>query len=330
MMDKYVDKIIRLYTEYEPGEPARSTFHQWLSGRDLARDKEAALHRVWKNTGGAATEDTLASLASLQIRHQALTGRKNAILPLFRYAAAIALLVCLSSIFLFKTKTAPELSFTEYSSRSRQAEQLILPDGSSVLLNSGSVILCPDTYGKTARTVYLAGEASFKVCRNKDLPFVVKSRKFSITALGTEFDVSSRPGDACFKATLISGSIEIRQDDRPARHVLNPNEQFVYSDITKRYTVAQVDPHDAIARQQGDLVFSGATLAEVLDALERRHDVSFLYRPEIFNSDRYSFHFRKHSSISCIMDIIMEVAGDFACEKTGDSYRIFRKGRKDI
>jgi ferric-dicitrate binding protein FerR (iron transport regulator) len=187
------------------------------------------------------------------------------------------------------------------------------------------MIMYPENYGKKTRTVYLVGEANFKVHKNEAVPFVVKSKNFSVTALGTEFDVLAYPEDACFKATLITGSIKIQQNSCSPGYILKPNEQFAYNDITQHYSIESVDLYDATSWQRNELVFNRATLVEVFDALERHYGVSFQYNSRIFNDDKYNFRFKKHTSVSCIMDIIMEVTGDFTCKKTGDSYHIIRK-----
>jgi ferric-dicitrate binding protein FerR (iron transport regulator) len=309
-------------------EPAKSLFHRWLSDKNLPREKDDALLSLWESTDSVVTQDTLTSLASLQIRHQSQSERKNVMLRIFRYAAVVALLALISSLLIYNTfKTVPETVFVEYYSSSEQTEQLRLPDGSIVRLNSGSMIMYPETYGKGTRTVYLTGEANFKVHKNKSAPFIVKSKNFSVTALGTEFDIAARPEDSYFRATLITGSVLVQQNNHPSGYILKPSEQFAYNAITKRYTVESVDLYDATSWQRGELVFDRATLVEVFDALERHYGVSFQYNSRIFNEDKYNFRFKKHVPISCIMDIIMEVTGDFTCKKTGDSYRIVRKNK---
>lgn len=49
--------------------------------------------------------------------------------------------------------------------------KVILPDGSTVVLNSGSVLKYPLSYGKKERNVHLVGEGYFEVAK--------MSKKFS-------------------------------------------------------------------------------------------------------------------------------------------------------
>ncbi|MDR0824952.1 MAG: FecR domain-containing protein, partial [Prevotella sp.] len=271
-MNDYISKIIDLYTKSKLEEPLKSEFHKWLVDSELSADKEDELFRLWNQTYNVATEDTLVSLTSVQAKAQFYKERKHTKLVVWRYVAAIALVIVISSAYIFTKKTSPEPNYIEYFSDSKQfGDTMILPDGSIVQANTGTVILYAESYGEKTRTVYLLGEANFKVRKNADVPFIVKSKDFSVTALGTEFDVSSYPDDSCFKTTLISGSVKVQQQGSPADYILNVNEQFVYSKQNKWRSIAQVDIYEATAWQRGELVFNGATIKEILNVLERKY-----------------------------------------------------------
>ena len=87
--------------------------------------------------------------------------------------------------------------------------QVILPDGTEVILNSKTTLLYPEQFRGDTRSVYLIGEADFKVKPDKEHPFIVKSNGFQVTALGTEFNVEAYADDACLPATLLSGSVRV-------------------------------------------------------------------------------------------------------------------------
>ena len=86
---------------------------------------------------------------------------------------------------------------------------LTLPDGTKVQLNSKSTRLYPQEVTGDSRSVFLLGEANFKVKPDKKRPFIVKSNDLQITALGTEFNVSAYPESQEIATTLISGSIRV-------------------------------------------------------------------------------------------------------------------------
>ncbi|MDR0824950.1 MAG: DUF4974 domain-containing protein [Prevotella sp.] len=328
--EKYINKIVDLYSKSKIEGSAKDEFHEWLTDEQFAEEKNNALFALWEQTEDVANEDIFASFASLQSKAELRTEKKNTLLlTMWRYGAAIAivLIVAVTSAFIFTGKTSSDvnMNMNEFYSQIGESDTITLPDGSIVYVNSKTVILYPESFGKETRTIYLLGEAHFKVLKNEDIPFIVKANEFSVTALGTEFDVSSYPEDALSKATLISGSISVRQNNNQTEYILKAGDQFVREKQTGKCAISQVDVFDATARQRGELVFRDATIVEILTVLERNYAISFQYKKDIFNEDKYSFHFKKSATLPEIMDVIKKVADDFEYKEAGDSYYINTK-----
>lgn len=323
-MNEYVNKIIELYTKSKLGKSAREEFHNWLADDELSEEKENALLQLWDQTEATATKDTLESLAALKSKARQKNEQKKRSLIIWRYAAAIVFMVCISSIYIFTGNRSSESGLVEHFSRSSGVETLTLPDGTLVQTNSKTILLYPENFGEETRTVYLSGEANFKVVKNKNIPFVVKSKDFSVTALGTEFDISSYMEDSFFKTTLIEGSVKIEQKGNEVDYILKPKDQFIFNEPDEAYNISKVDLYEATAWQRGELVFRSVTIEEVLQSLERKYSVSFQYRSNVFNNDKYNFRFKKESSLNDIMDIIRSVEGNFSYRIIEDSVYINR------
>ncbi|MBK5213291.1 MAG: FecR family protein [Flavobacteriaceae bacterium] len=90
-----------------------------------------------------------------------------------------------------------------------QTETFSLPDGSEVVLNSGSEI----TYNKKkwdhSRELSLEGEAYFKV--TKGSKFSVKTAEGTVSVLGTQFNVSAR--DEIFEVACYEGLVSVAFND---------------------------------------------------------------------------------------------------------------------
>jgi ferric-dicitrate binding protein FerR (iron transport regulator) len=113
---------------------------------------------------------------------------------------------------------------TQYGTRTK----LLLPDGTSVWLNSGSRLTYDSTYGEANREVSLTGEAFFDVAKNKQIPFVIHTGKINIKVLGTAFNVKSYPGDRTIETSLIQGRIEVTfKDHSQSSVILHPNQKLV-------------------------------------------------------------------------------------------------------
>jgi transmembrane sensor len=82
---------------------------------------------------------------------------------------------------------------------------LRLPDGTVVMLNSGSVISFPFSFTGSKREVKIEGEAYFTIAQDASKPFYVNTPKGQIRVLGTEFNINTY--DDREKVSLVNGSV---------------------------------------------------------------------------------------------------------------------------
>lgn len=120
--------------------------------------------------------------------------------------------------------------------------QLTLPDGTTVHLNSGSKFSYPAVFSKTERTVYLEGEAFFKVKTNKEKPFVVNTKEATIKAYGTEFNVNAYEDEPVVTATLVEGIITVTPKNNFEQEVvLKPKEHAVIQKARGKVSITTND-----------------------------------------------------------------------------------------
>jgi ferric-dicitrate binding protein FerR (iron transport regulator) len=331
-MNKHIHNIIGLFAKSGVENPIKGQFHEWLIDNKSAEEKEDALFSLWNSTEGTSTEhDSLAALERLKIKAQtenqfSTAEKKNPKLVIWKYTAAIIIALCITSAYILTQKNTSEINFAEHYSPAGHSEKITLPDGSVVLTNSGSIILYPKSFGKDTRTLYMSGEANFKVQKNGKIPFIVKSREFTVTALGTEFDVSSYPEDNYYRATLINGVVKVKHDNDAADHILRAGDQFSFDKKTGKHTVYQTDISEAIAWQRGELIFRGVTIKDIIKVLERKYAVTFQYKPNTIDNDKYNFRFNRDASLTEILDIIKTVSGGFRYKKIDNIYYLTSKG----
>ena len=88
--------------------------------------------------------------------------------------------------------------------------KVILSDETQVYMNAGSRLRYPNRFRKDGlREVFLSGEAYFKVSKNKDVPFLVRTDNTSAEVFGTEFNISSYPEDENTNIVLVEGSLGV-------------------------------------------------------------------------------------------------------------------------
>ncbi|MGQ7868854.1 FecR family protein [Sunxiuqinia sp. sy24] len=107
-----------------------------------------------------------------------------------------------------------------------------LPDGSTVILNAGSVLKYSGDFGKDIREVSLEGEAFFEVAKDKSKRFQVRTSDITVKAYGTKFNVKSYGDEKTIETTLVEGSISIvknrEQKTKQNELFLKPQEQLVF------------------------------------------------------------------------------------------------------
>ncbi len=123
-------------------------------------------------------------------------------------------------------KDANEISINP-GSRTR----IQLPDGSQVWINSGSKLTYDNSFKGNTREVQLDGEAYFDVVKDAARPFIVHTSGIDIKVLGTAFNVKAYKIEPVIEATLIHGSIEVINQNRPGAPgvMLKPHEKLIYN-----------------------------------------------------------------------------------------------------
>ena len=314
-MKNYIQKIINVFTASEHSENVTKEVHQWLVDEEHADEKDTALNTLWKETEGKVDAGTWTSLENVyhKVGVSADTKKQYRLFP-WKYAAAVAMFVKTVSGTFLLTKNAFEektVAMIEQYIPDGKTHEFELPDGSRVHVNSGTLLLYPDAFKGDTRTVYLIGEADFKVKKNPDKPFIVRSANMSVTALGTEFNVAAYPEDPEIVATLIQGKVKVDYEQSDNSYILSPWQQVVYNRKTAQSKVADANLEDVTAWKRGQIIFRGSTMEEILLTLERRFDITFQYNTNLFTNDEYNFSFSKNTDIGEVMEVIKEVTGKF-------------------
>lgn len=89
-------------------------------------------------------------------------------------------------------------------------KELVLPDGSQIVLNACSQLQYPTEFVGNIRDVQLNGEAYFKITSDPQKPFQVQTAAFQIEVLGTEFNVKSYPHDQIQSVEVEEGKVQVK------------------------------------------------------------------------------------------------------------------------
>lgn len=170
-------------------------------------------------------------------------------------------------------------SFNTLSTPTGGQYNIVLADGTKVYLNTVSSIKYPTQFNGDQRIVELEGEAYFEVAKNKNKPFIVKSRNQSIEVLGTHFNVHAYNNESFIKTTLLEGSVAVNYKNQKA--ILKPGQQSNVSEDFNKIAIRKVDTEAAIAWKNGRFKFDNADLKTVMKQLERWYGIKVEYRGDV-------------------------------------------------
>lgn len=171
--------------------------------------------------------------------------------------------------------------------------KVVLADGSSVYLNSGSKLTFPQTFNYQAeRQVTLEGEGYFEVAKNKEQPFVVQANRLKIKVLGTKFNVDAYNDNTSVSVALVEGSVELQ--DNSGKHdntpmSLAPNQIATLEVESQKLTKTDVDDlNKYIAWINGRIVFFGDPIQTVVKKLSKWYNVDIVISDKRLENYRFT------------------------------------------
>jgi transmembrane sensor len=200
-----------------------------------------------------------------------------------KVAAILILPLLVYSIYLTSRtsslNSSEELVWQTIKTPAGMQTDFILPDGSHVWLNSGTILKYPLSFASDKRQVDLTGEAFFDVIKDASHPFLVKAGKMNIEVKGTRFNVLNYQDETLTKLILESGSVRLFSGDYDNRKTITnikPGEIAVLNTATNQLSVSKVDVEKYTAWKEGLLIFRDDQMDEVVRKLNRWFNVEII------------------------------------------------------
>lgn len=163
-----------------------------------------------------------------------------------------------------KEKTFVNQIVVPYGKRSK----IILPDGSSLWINSGSCISYASDFAVN-RKLNVQGEVYLDVRKDAIHPFVVKTNRLEVTVLGTSFNVTDYAEDTETSVVLVQGSVDVEVANKEKKRLI-PNQRL--SQENSNVKVDEVDVYNYICWKDDAMNFDGQKLSDVLKSLSRYYN----------------------------------------------------------
>lgn len=242
----------------------------------------------------------------------------------FSQVAAVALLVLTTSIaayYIYRdtTETHRESALCWMEVPLGSQTKVILPDGSTVCLNSGSILKYdPDILRRDNREVYLVGEGYFEVQADPKKPFIVHAEELNVKVLGTVFNVRSYPEDAEIEVDLIKGKVNVFSISETCGNViLSPDERLTYDKKSGKMNHFHTDAMQASRWTTGKLSFVNASVPEIMKVIERRYNVRIVLHSRLIEKEVFSGSINSTLTVEEVLDYI-DVDNKYSWSRNGN------------
>jgi ferric-dicitrate binding protein FerR (iron transport regulator) len=208
-------------------------------------------------------------------------------------AASIVLLIGLGSMLFLNPQEDLELMVFNTSNK---IQTVILADGSTVILNKNSSIEYKDTFNGT-RYLELEGEAFFKIYRNEEKPFVVKTKNVTTKVLGTSFNVADI--DSIVNVVVATGLVEVSDANNSV--LIKPNQGVRYSRKTQLFSIEKVHHELSMAWFEDAIYLEKISMKKLADFMKTSYGIDFYFISKDTENVQMSITIKRNERIENII-----------------------------
>jgi len=303
-------KCVR-YLACEMSKAERSVFEIELSLDDDLRAVFENFKTIWINYPSCKLPERTISFEEIlnqynkpeKLKSVKVSIKKKAVLSM-----AFLLVFCLGPYFIGMKQS----EYTNHRIAPKgQRLTFILPDSSTVILNSGSEVKYSSDFGEQ-RAIWLVGEAFFKVTKNVNAPFVVHTNDFNVKVLGTEFNINSNTIDQT--VSLAKGKVNIVFKESKDEINLIPNEELVWNAKTKVVIKRNFDVNKVAAWKDNILFLDDEKFEDAIPKINRFYGVNFIIKDVVIANKRIKGAFKNQTIDEFITSL--EFISDVSITKT--------------
>lgn len=207
-------------------------------------------------------------------------------------------------IVLFQ-RSGNNVEWNEVNVSTGTKQELVLPDGTSLVMSAGSRVTYPSSFDGEERKIFVDGEIFANVTHDKDdRPFVVRSGEVAVTVLGTTFNLQAYRGTKEVNLHLLEGSVRLDINDgrQESSCMVHPGQSVVYNreDGILKSTVFDVDSYRTI-KATGQIEFDNMSILDIATELECMFGKRIVVADNKLASRRMSAYFMNDESLDEII-----------------------------
>lgn len=308
--------------ETEPHEVAM--IEEW---RKQSADNERhfrQLETLWKGSEGLKASSTVnVDAAWGRVKSRMNTPARGRIVNLStRWLAAACIILLLGvGVYLFNRsgEVKPEMVTLNVKG---STENLKLSDGTSVILQGGSISYPKVFDGEKRKVTLESGKAFFDVAPDKEKPFEIESNNTLVTVVGTEFEVNT--DDKSTQVSVREGKVKFSTPG--GETMLTAGMGARYYQKEKRLEKMEVKSPNAFAYTTGSLKFDNEPLEEVITDLEAYYPgTEFVFESQAIRNCKLTSSFRSES-LDHVLEVIKATL-HIEVERVPGSGRIILRGK---
>jgi ferric-dicitrate binding protein FerR (iron transport regulator) len=299
-------QLINKYLQGETSEVEVAEIFQWIDADPENRKEFTEYKKVWALTArGDENETHLWRLMAPQFRQK----QTNLYLQLVKYAAVFFLLIGTGIAiqyagFGFGKDQLVYQKSTTIAAPLGQMTNVELPDGTMVMLNSGSSLTYNVNYALGKRQVTLNGEAYFDVAHDQKHPFFIQTSHLDFKVYGTSFNIEAYQGEKSISTTLVDGSLGVMDKSEKEILLLSPGENAYFDTNTSKITVNKVNTDLYTSWKVGLITFRNEKLKDIARKIERWYNVKIVINNERVGEQAYFGTIMKNKPVDQILEVL--------------------------
>lgn len=331
MEKESINNLISGFLNNELDDRGKSEVLAWVKKSEANREEFKRIHSAFQAEEVASLQKTVrvdSAWNKLKDRMPVVENRKVIRLNnLWKVAATVAILISISlSAYIFTNKpetiTSTQVSaFMEFEAPKGQKSKVILADGTTVWLNSGSQLKYD---AAKSRQVSLSGEAYFDVKHDRKNPFEITTHSGQkVLVLGTKFNLKAYASERVIETTLEDGKVQFLGKNNEIISKLKPGEQVLYNIDSGEASLNEVDAELYSLWKNNILKFENMMFDDIVKRMERWYGVNIELDPKLEKSARFTMTIKTESLRELLT--MMKFTANFSYSIEGENVRISSK-----
>jgi len=272
---------------------------------------EQEMDRLLQEIGSRPDDESLALAAYSSVKNRlGISGLPYMARKAARWTMRIAAILFVPAVIglsalISTNRSISRITWSEITVPDGQTREITLPDGSDIVLNSGSRLTFPSKFSKKSRDVFFDGEVFAKVEKDAKRPFIIHSRGIDVKVFGTTFDFKSYDYADYAELLLLDGSVrmDVEKDGAVREYTLKPGNLIQYQRST-----GEVDRKDINVRnykpfnEDRSVHFYNIPMKEIALELEKRFKTRIVIKDAKLEQTKFLAFFTDNETLDDIID----------------------------